>query len=427
MMDQMTTNAEQHEILIVDDTPDSLRFLKHMLEKRGYIVRAASEGLLALESVAAKLPDLILLDVKMPEMDGYEVCHRLKSDDRSSKVPVIFVSALDETMDKVKAFNVGGVDYITKPLQPEEVFARVKTHLQLQALTHRLEQQVAERTARLNEQAIKLNEHNIELAKAKEAAEAASIAKTKFLTKMSHELRTPLNPIMGYAQLMKKQENLTNEQKEQLQVMCDSCVHLANLIGDILEIARIDTHKETLEPAPFNLHELIRAAVHDTRKKAEKKDLRVHCEQIDTLPDWVFGDGPMLNRVLLYLLDNAVKFTEHGAVMLHTSVVHNPKSEVADPASKGKWRLRFEVTDTGVGICSEDICEIYKPFYQGKMEGRVIDGTGLGLTLCSRQVDLMGGRLSVRSPATKDSELKGGPGSIFAVELDFGMVEDDRL
>jgi CheY-like chemotaxis protein len=425
MIDQMTPTADQYEILVVDDTPDSLRFLKLMLENRGYHVRAASKGPLALQSVAARLPDLILLDVKMPEMDGYEVCRRLKADDRSRKVPVIFISALSQTMDKVKAFKAGGIDYITKPIEPEEVFARVETHLQLQALTDRLEQLVADRTARLNEQNIELSKAKKVAEVAREQAEAASIAKSKFLSKMSHELRTPLNPIMGYAQIMKRQKNLTDEQKEQLQIVCDSCAHLADLIGDILEMARIDTWKDTVEPAAFNLRGLIGMAVNDAQRKADKKNLTVHYEQIDTLPERAIGDGRMLNKVLLHLLDNAVKFTEHGAVTLRTSVVQSPKSGGQDPASEGKWRLRFEVADTGVGIHSDDIDDIFKPFHQSKIEDRVIDGTGLGLTLSLKMVELMKGRLSVQSPATKESELEGGVGSLFTVELELGTVEDD--
>lgn len=139
MTDQTIHDAEQYEILVVDDTLDSLRFLKLLLEKKGYRVRATSKGQHALQSVAAKLPDLILLDVKMPEMDGFEVCRHLKTDEYSRDVPVIFISALHDTLDKVKGFRAGAVDYITKPLEPEEVFARVEIHLALRALQKRLE------------------------------------------------------------------------------------------------------------------------------------------------------------------------------------------------------------------------------------------------------------------------------------------------
>jgi PleD family two-component response regulator len=144
MTDILTPQADQYEILIVDDNSDNLRFLKLTLEKRGYLVRAASDGPLALQSVSAKLPDLILLDVKMPEMDGYEVCRRLKSDDRSREVPVIYISALNETIDKVKGFKSGGIDYITKPIEPEEVYARVETHLSLRDLQKKLQDKITQ-------------------------------------------------------------------------------------------------------------------------------------------------------------------------------------------------------------------------------------------------------------------------------------------
>jgi PAS domain S-box-containing protein len=149
MVDHMVQNTNQYEILIVDDTRDSLELLNRILAARGYRVRPASNGRLALKSVAAKPPDLILLDVKMPEMDGYEVCRRLKLNESSRKVPVIFISAFGDTAKKVAGFKAGGVDYITKPVEPEELLARVKIHLLLQELTERLESKVRERTDEL--------------------------------------------------------------------------------------------------------------------------------------------------------------------------------------------------------------------------------------------------------------------------------------
>ena len=141
--------TDQQEILVVDDTPASLQLLTGILTGHGYRVRPASDGHLALRSVAAEAPGLILLDVKMPDMDGYEVCRRLKADEHSRKIPVIFISALGETAEKVEGFKAGGVDYITKPFEPEEVLARIGTHLRLWELTEQLEQKVSRRTAEL--------------------------------------------------------------------------------------------------------------------------------------------------------------------------------------------------------------------------------------------------------------------------------------
>jgi PAS domain S-box-containing protein len=149
MIDHMIQETDQYDILIVDDSRDSLELLNRILETRGYRVRLATNGRLALNSVAAKLPDLILLDVKMPEMDGYEVCRRLKSAPNSRNVPVIFISALGETTQKVEGFKAGGVDYIAKPFERAEVLARVESHLRLYELTEHLEKQVDQRTREL--------------------------------------------------------------------------------------------------------------------------------------------------------------------------------------------------------------------------------------------------------------------------------------
>ncbi len=140
----MLTETEEKKIsiLIVDDNPDNLRLLAGFLSADGYQIRAASNGRQALDAVAKKLPDLILLDLMMPKIDGYEVCRRLKADTNTRSIPILFISALDETMDKVKAFEVGGVDYIVKPFQPAEVLARVKTHISLKAANEKLEQMI---------------------------------------------------------------------------------------------------------------------------------------------------------------------------------------------------------------------------------------------------------------------------------------------
>ena len=148
-MSLQENKADPQEILAVDDNPESLQLLFKILKKAGYHVRIARSGAFALQSVEVKNPDLILLDVKMPDMDGYKVCRRLKADEKKRDIPVIFLSGLGETTQKVQGFNAGGVDYITKPYETEEVLARVNTQLRLRELTSRLEQKVNERTEEL--------------------------------------------------------------------------------------------------------------------------------------------------------------------------------------------------------------------------------------------------------------------------------------
>jgi PleD family two-component response regulator len=157
-----SSNREKGVIMVVDDTPENLRVLEKMLTEYGYKVRATLSGSLALKSIQTSLPDLILLDIKMPDPDGYEVCQLLKADEQTRDVPVIFISALDEVWDKVKAFHVGGIDYITKPFQAEEVLARVETHLSLQ----NLQKQLRETNCELEKQVQELARSNAELQKA---------------------------------------------------------------------------------------------------------------------------------------------------------------------------------------------------------------------------------------------------------------------
>ncbi len=190
MIEPMIRHTDQYNILIADDIPDSLELLGRILSERGYRVRPAPNGRLALESVAARLPDLILLDVKMPDMDGYEVCRRLKSDEKSRHVPVIFISAYGETANKVEGFEVGGVDYIAKPFHREEVLARIESQLRLHRLTEHLEQEVDRRTAELAQVNQQLRQ---QVAERQRVAEALSweVQVNRTVAELSHKLLSP--------------------------------------------------------------------------------------------------------------------------------------------------------------------------------------------------------------------------------------------
>src|SRR5580658_414025 len=181
--------------MIVDDNPANLRLLEDMLLEKGHEVHSFPVGRLALAEAMQNPPDLILLDINMPEMNGYEVCERLKSDERLAGIPVIFLSALNEVPDKVKAFGSGGVDYISKPFQIEEVHARVETHLKL----HDLQRALKLQNERL-EQAV--DARTLELAEANQRLTILDRSKSDFLNLISHEFRTPLNGILGAGELV---------------------------------------------------------------------------------------------------------------------------------------------------------------------------------------------------------------------------------
>jgi signal transduction histidine kinase len=345
-------------ILIVDDTPGNLDLLVDLLEKHEYDVRVARSGRRALAAIAVSPPDLLMLDINMPEMDGYEVCRRLKADEATREIPVIFLSVNDEAMDKVQAFRAGGADYVTKPFQPEEVLARVEHQIRLARLQRDL---VAER----------------------EAAFEASRAKSVFLANMSHELRTPLNGILGYVQLMERDESLTESQRENLGVIMRSGEHLLALINDVLSISKIEAGQATLNERTFDLGRLLQGLEEMFRVRAEAQGLHLIFDLAPALPRHASGDDGKLRQILINLLGNAFKFTESGGVALR--------------ATWEQGMARFEVEDTGHGIAPDELGRIFEPFVQTEAGVRSGEGTGLGLTITNNFVALMGGQIEVRS------------------------------
>ncbi|MEM8830761.1 MAG: response regulator, partial [Cyanobacteria bacterium P01_G01_bin.19] len=289
MSDLLSTS--QDNILIVDDVLENLDLLSRILTKRGYRVRSVEQGHTAVAIAKTGWADLILLDINMPEMDGYEVCLRLKEDQATSSIPVIFMSALNEVLNKVNAFSVGGVDYITKPFQIKEVIARVKTHLQLRNLQKNLETQVASRT--------------IELATALQEAKAANNAKNIFFSQITHELRTPMNAILGFVQLMQRDKTLNAEHQEQLRIISHSGEHLMALINDVLEVSKIEAGRLTLEKNNFDLKRMLKGIEEMLNLKAKAKNLDFVIQHNNKFPQYIQTDEQKLRQVLINLLANA--------------------------------------------------------------------------------------------------------------------------
>jgi len=349
----MTATQEQPapNILIVDDTPANLLLLVRMLTQRGYKPRTVLSGKLALEAARAEPPDLILLDIAMPEMNGYEVCEQLKADEALKDIPVIFISALHETLDKVKAFRVGGVDYVTKPFQFEEVFARVQTHLQLRRLE------------RLRDD----------------------------LTHMLiHDLRNPLAVICCFLDFLEFHEaqTLSANAQELVTVARRSAEDLLNMIASLLDVSKIGAGEMKLQREPCDLHTLLRAVVAATQPLPANRTVTLDAP---ASPLTLTLDVGLIRRVLQNLLSNALKYTPpSGAVCI---VVTPSPSEV-----------RVAITDTGPGIAPEHQQRIFEKF--GQVEDRQNrQGTGLGLTFCKLAVEAHGGRIGVQSKVDHGSTI----------------------
>jgi signal transduction histidine kinase len=399
----MTTNKTEENkgnILIVDDTPENLQVLSATLLDRGYKVRGVINGKMAIRAARAGSPDLILLDIKMPEMDGYEVCMQLKADTKTSEIPVIFISALNEVLDKVTAFKVGGVDFITKPFHVAEVLARIEHQLTIQ----RLKKQLLDRNTELQKEIV-------ERKKAEEAAAAASLAKSQFVANMSHELRTPLNAILGFTEVMSRDSLLGDENIENLRIINRSGQHLLELINDVLDLSKIEAGIIALDERSFDLYQLLDNLEGMFQIKAETKNLQLKFFVQPNVPQYIKTDEKKLRVCLINLLGNAIKFTlDSGRICLRVSVEskqHLAESEIYPNSTSGEpFLILFEVEDTGVGIAAAEIDTLFDAFVQTEAGRNAADGTGLGLTITKKYVQIMGGDIGFKSVLGEGTSFK---------------------
>jgi PAS domain S-box-containing protein len=511
----VNADGTQGTILVVDDNEMNLDLLSRHLKKHGFTVELAEGGLQALTAVAERQFDLVLLDMMMPDLNGYETLKILKRDARSHDLPVIMLSALDEIDSVVSCLEEGAEDYLAKPFEPALLYARIGSCLKRK----RSEEALRESKRRLNDiinflpdptfvidnegKVVEWNraieemtgvrsadilgkgdyEYSIafygerrpvlidlvetpkeemerdyahlrrvgdaligqghvvglaagelwfegsasvlrdsqgnavgaietlrdmtgrkrtedELAKAKEAAEAANRSKSVFLATMSHEIRTPMNAILGFAQLMQRDSALTPSQREHLNVISRSGEHLLGLINDILEMSKIEAGRITLNSVAFDLHEMLTDIETMFRVRTGAKLLQFIVHRAASVSRRVVADQGKLRQILINLIGNAVKFTQTGTITVLVS---------ATSLEDSRLRLAVEVEDTGPGIAANELENLFGRFVQTSTGINTGGGTGLGLAISREYARLMGGDITVKSEVDK--------GSVFRVEV----------
>jgi two-component system, sensor histidine kinase and response regulator len=356
--------SEKEIVLVVDDSKSNRSVLTDLL-KDDYKVMVAKDGPQALKACEREqgLPDIILLDIMMPEMDGYEVCRRLKSNDATKNIPVIFCTAMSEVRDEAKGFELGAVDYVTKPISPSILVARVKTHLQLK--------------------------------KSLQSEKELNQLKNKFLGIAAHDLRNPLAAIRGFSELMISMELSDEQKKDFIESIFTTSQQMLDLLNELLDVSVIESGNLDLVTELSSLSELVSDRVKLMEQTAKSKNISLST----TLPDVPASqiDAGRFSQVIDNLLSNAIKFS-------------NQDSTIEIEVKATGESLELSVSDQGPGISEEDQAKLFGEFQ--KLTARPTGGessTGLGLFIVRRIIDAHHGKISVKSTL--------GDGATFTVTL----------
>jgi len=380
---------ENFKILAVDDNPKNLKVLAALLAPQGFQVEYAFSGPEAVKMLEAESYDLVLLDIMMPGMDGYETCVRIKGMANNSMTPVIFLTAKTDMASLNKAFTSGGVDYITKPFSPEELLARVKTHLELKSNRQKLlevntwlEQKVEERT-------IALRFAHEELEKAYRSLQSLDKAKTEFLHMINHEVRTPLNAILGFSLILQDEVELP-EVKEHVEFIYHSSMRLEKFLAAVLQLTELIAREHPLPKKPTSLGKVLEACLNEYIIQTGKKGISTLLDP-ELTNTMVEGNEKLIRNCLQGVVENAIEYSPDG----------------------GEIGLRFieqsgfkgcEISDQGPGFSEQAMKNLFSLFGLG--EEHIDENVGLDLCLAKMIMDVHGGKVEVLNNADGGASVK---------------------
>jgi signal transduction histidine kinase len=376
-----THDVQLDTLLVVDDTPENVRVLFDFLITHQFRILVAENGEDALENAEEEQPDMILLDVMMPGIDGFETCRLLKDNVQTQDIPVIFMTALSDTLDKVKAFELGAVDYITKPFQQEEVLARIHTHLTLRKLQKKLQTQ--------NDQLVQLNQE-----------------KNEFLGIAAHDLKNPLAAIQGAAELIETNYHRMSQEeiREMVRMISVSSKQMFDLIKNLLDVNAIEAGKMNPSLSFVDILPIVQLLVNNYTNKAKAKNITIQFHY-EAKPYQANVDYNNVHQVLDNLISNAIKYSPYDKTVYIRLIDNNNE-------------VYCEVQDEGPGLSETDQKQLFKKFSRltPQPTGEELS-TGLGLFIVKKLVVAMNGSVTCKS--------EEGKGSIFIVK--FAVAEESAI
>jgi len=378
-------------ILIVDDVPENIKLAANILTNNGYLVEYATNGEDALDWVENEKFDLVLLDVRMPGMDGFEVCNKIRENKDNDNLPIIFLSAITDKELTIKGLKSGAQDFATKPYNSSELLSRIEIHIELSDARNKLSNMNQILEDKVKERTLELENAMTDLKIAKDKVDERNRLTTAFLANMSHEIRTPLIGILGYSKIILFSELNEEEKKEYLEYLNLSSNRLIKLIDNLIDISMIDTGQLEITENTFNLHELLNSILEMKKTNAVAKNLDIKLDL--NLADneiSIDSDQKRVNQCIEILLDNAIKFTAEGSITLAYKIY--------------KKEIIFSVKDTGIGISEDSKKIIFERFRQVDSKlNRAYEGSGIGLSILKGLIKLLNGKVWVKSEIGKGS------------------------